>query len=202
MAVGGLIRKGDRVDLLASMFVNVIDPDAASDSGAPIKGGPVTGLSTKIMLSDLEVLAHTDATPIYVLKMDAHQAEEIAYLQNQNPYFRGFSLTMRARGDSRVLPRDGYGVTGDRILLKYGFPLEQAIMGDRYPQPSAEPVALDRTPAPASSAAPIQPDPSVVPSPVAPAPSAVAPAGSEPPTASPAPAASITPRSPAASPAA
>ena len=30
---------------------------------------------------------------MYVLKVDAHQAEEIAYLQGQNPYFRGFALT-------------------------------------------------------------------------------------------------------------
>jgi Flp pilus assembly protein CpaB len=182
-AVGGLVKPGDRVDLLASMFVNVIDPEAAAQEGAPVKGGPVTGLSTKIMLTDLEVLAHPAETTTYVLKVDAHQAEEIAYLQGQNPYFRGFALSMRAPGDGRILPRDGYGVTGDRILLKYGFPLEQAIMGDRYPQPSAEPVVLDPTPAPPVEAT-AQPT-------LAPAPSSV-PAGS--------PAASVAPdASPAAS---
>lgn len=180
-AVGGLVQAGDRVDLLASMFVNVIDPEAAAQDGAPVKGGPVTGLSTKIMLTDLEVLAHPVETTTYVLKVDAHQAEEIAYLQGQNPYFRGFALTMRAPGDGRVLPRDGYGVTGDRILLKYGFPLEQAIMGDRYPQPSAEPVVLDPTPAP---------EPEVTPAPtLAPLPTA-SPTGSMGPVASPEPAAS------------
>ena len=42
-------------------------------------------------------------------------------------------------------------MTGDRILLKYGFPLEQAILGDRYPQPSAEPVVLDPSAAPVAS---------------------------------------------------
>lgn len=151
-AVGGLLVPGQRVDLMASMFINVIDPNAAAAEGAPITGGPVTGLSTKVFLTDLEILAHTPATTLYVLKVDAHQAEEITYLQNQNPYFRGFALSLRADGDSRILPRDGYGVTGDRILLKYGFPLEQAIMGDRYPQPSAEPVVLDPTPAPVASA--------------------------------------------------
>jgi Flp pilus assembly protein CpaB len=180
-AVGGLVQAGDRVDLLASMFVNVIDPQAAAQDGAPVKGGPVTGLSTKIMLTDLEVLAHPLETTTYVLKVDAHQAEEIAYLQGQNPYFRGFALTMRAPGDGRILPRDGYGVTGDRILLKYGFPLEQAIMGDRYPQPSAEPVVLDATPAP---------EPEVTPPPtLAPVPSP-SPAASMGPDASPEPAAS------------
>lgn len=153
-AVGGLLVPGQRVDLMASMFINVIDPNAAADAGAPITGGPVTGLSTKVLLTDLEILAHTPATTLYVLKVDAHQAEEITYLQNQNPYFRGFAVSLRSDGDSRILPRDGYGVTGDRILLKYGFPLEQAIMGDRYPQPSAEPVVLDPTPAPVSSATP------------------------------------------------
>ena len=178
-AVGGLIQAGQRVDVMASLFINVLDPEAAAGEGAPITGGPVTGLSTKVVLTDLEVLAHTPLTTLYVLKVDAHQAEEIAYLQNQNPYFRGFALSLRADGDNRILPRDGYGVTGDRILLKYGFPLEQAILGDRYPQPSAEPVVLDPTPAPVPSALPDAssiPELSGSPAPVAsPGPSAPAP---------------------------
>lgn len=185
-AVGGLLKPGQRVDLLASLFINVIDPEAAQEAGTLIDGGPVSGLSTKVVLTDLEILAHTDLEQVYVLKVDAHQGEEIAYLQNQNPYFRGFSLMLRADGDVRVLPRDGYGVTGDRILLKYGFPLEQAIMGDRYPQPSAEPVVLDPTPAPIASATPMAPpfaDPSPLPSTV---PASDAPPPSAAPEASPA----------------
>lgn len=167
-AVGGMLQAGQRIDLLASLFINVIDPAALEESGTAAGGGPVTGLSTKILLSDIELLAHVPATTLYVLKVDAHQAEEIAYLQNQNPYFRGFALSLRADGDARTLPRDGYGVTGDRVLLKYGFPLEQAILGDRYPQPSAEPVAPDRTPAPAPTVEPVaSPVPGTSPAPSA-----------------------------------
>jgi len=191
-AVGGLIQAGQRVDLMASLFINVLDPQAAAGDGASITAGPVTGLSTKIVLTDVEVLAHTAATTLYVLKVDAHQAEEIAYLQNQNPYFRGFALSLRADGDSRVLPRDGYGVTGDRILLKYGFPLEQAILGDRYPQPSAEPVMLDATPVPAASSDPeasLAPAPSQSAAPVA----SPVPAALTVPAATPAPSGSVAP---------
>lgn len=184
-AVGGLIKPGQRVDLVASLFINVIDPAAAEEAGALVDGGPVSGLSTKVVLTDLEVLAHPDATSLYVLKVDAHQGEEIAYLQNQNPYFRGFSLMLRAETDGRILPRDGYGVTGDRLLLKYGFPLEQAILGDRYPQPSPEPVVLDPTPAPPAATA--------SPTPAATAEASLAPVG----TRSPAPASPLP--SPAAS---
>lgn len=185
-AVGGLLVPGQRVDLMASMFINVLNPDAGGDSGAPVTGGPVTGLSTKVFLTDLEILAHTPATTLYVLKVDAHEAEEITYLQNQNPYFRGFALSLRAEGDSRILPRDGYGVTGDRILLKYGFPLEQAIMGDRYPQPSAEPVVLDPTPAPIPVA-------SAAPAPTPPPSASPVPTGTPAPAATPGPAASEAP---------
>ncbi|MFN8621775.1 MAG: RcpC/CpaB family pilus assembly protein [Chloroflexota bacterium] len=182
-AVGGLLKPGQHVDLVASMLINVVDPNAGGDgNGKVAKPGPVPGLSAKVTITDAEILAHTDLTTVYVLKVDAHQGEEIAFLQNQNPYFRGFSMMLRAPSDDRVLPRDGYGVTGDRVLLKYGFPLEQAIIGDRYPQPSPEPVALDATPAPAEPAASIEPS-------MAPAPSEV-PEASPVPVASPAPAAS------------
>ena len=192
-AVGGLLVPGERVDLMASMFVNVVDPNANADNGGPVKGGPVTGLSTKVMMTDLELLAHPAESTLYVLKVDAHQAEEITYLQNQNPYFRGFAVSLRADGDSRTLPRDGYGVTGDRILLKYGFPLEQAIMGDRYPQPSPEPVVLDPTPAPVAAPTPMaSPMPSAAPTPVA-STGPVAPASSPSPAASASPAASTNP---------
>jgi Flp pilus assembly protein CpaB len=131
-AVGGLLQPGQHVDLVASMLINVVDPNAGGDgSHKVVKPGPVAGLSAKVTVTNAQVLAHTPGTTQYVLRVDAHQGEEIAFLQNQNPYFRGFSLMLRAPGDSRVLPRDGYGVTGDRVLLKYGFPLEQAILGDR-----------------------------------------------------------------------
>jgi Flp pilus assembly protein CpaB len=190
-AVGGLLQPGQRVDLVASMLINVVDPNAGGDgSNKVVKPGPVAGLSAKITVTDAQVLAHTPGTTQYVLRVDAHQGEEIAFLQNQNPYFRGFALMLRAPGDSRVLPRDGYGVTGDRMLLKYGFPLEQAILGDRYPQPSPEPVILDATPAPAGSPAPE----------VSPAPDAsLAPEASVAPEVSPAPESSPAPdASPAA----
>ncbi len=151
-AVGGLVTPGQRIDLIASMYINVVS-DATDPEAAP-RPGPVGGMSAKVVLTDLEVLAVVPESSMYVLKVDAHQAEEIAFLQNQNPSFRGFSLMLRPDGDTRVLPRDGYGTTGDRILLKYAFPLEQAIIGDRYPQPSAEPVVLDPTPPPATPRAP------------------------------------------------
>ena len=91
--MGGLLQAGQRVDLLASLFINVRRPGRGRGDGAPVTADPSPGLSTKVVLTDLEVLAHTRGRRLYVLKVDAHQAEEIAYLQNQNPYFRGFALS-------------------------------------------------------------------------------------------------------------
>jgi Flp pilus assembly protein CpaB len=134
-AVGGRIEVGQHVDLIATMQVNVIsrNPDG-SVTGAPSSQGYYSDKSTKIAWENVEVLANDGEGDIYVLKVDLHQAEEIA--QVQDAASAGFTIALRPDGDDRQLVRDGYGETVNRLIEQYRFPLPQVIPIDGYPQPS------------------------------------------------------------------
>ena len=121
---------------------------------------------------------HPEAEALYVLKVDLHQAEELAVLQTSAS---AFSFALRPEGDNRIIDRTGYGQTINRVLERYLFPLEQILQIDRYPKPAPEIV-------PEGSPTVMWPDPNpaLLPSP-APSPlpgESPAPAGSPQPSAS------------------
>lgn len=177
-AVGGMVGAGQHIDLIATVPVTVQVED---DNGQFVEGTTLDGYtssdSTKVSLTDIEVLSREIDSDLYVLKVDLHQAEQLAVLQNAAS---SFSMALRPEGDNRILDRTGYGETINRVLERYLFPLEQILQIDRYPKsdteivPEGSPTALWPDPDPAAVASPA---PSLVPgvSPAAsPAPSAAA----------------------------
>jgi Flp pilus assembly protein CpaB len=133
--VGGRIDVGQHIDLIATMQVNVMarNPDGTL-TGAPSSQGYYSDKSTKITWENVEVLAHDGEGDLYVLKVDLHQAEEIA--QAQDASSDGFTIALRPDEDNRQLDRSGYGETVNRLIEQYRFPLPQIIPLDGYPQPS------------------------------------------------------------------
>jgi pilus assembly protein CpaB len=135
-AVGGLVTPGQRVDLIATVAIEIRTED---ENGQLVEGttldGYYTNESTKVVMTDVEVLSQEPDSDIYVLKVDLHQAEEIAVLQAKGA---AMNLALRPQGDNRVIDRDGYGETVNRVVEEYLFPLPRVIQVDRYPKPEAE----------------------------------------------------------------
>ncbi len=86
-AVGGEIKAGDHVDLFVSVQINVLVQDPTTgeytQTDTANADGFQTGVSTKITFQDLEVLKSTPDDNMYVLKVDLHQAEQIAHIADE-----------------------------------------------------------------------------------------------------------------------
>ena len=136
-AVGGLIVAGDHVDVFATLEIKIYDVDGQLSEGALPPEGYYSGLTTKVTWTNLEVLSVDVEQTLYVLKVDEHQAEEIAHVQGSGA--NSFTLSLRPEADSRELDRSGYGETTNRILEQYNFPVPQIIDLGTYPQPAPQP---------------------------------------------------------------
>ena len=162
-AVGGQVKSGDRVDLFATMEIQIFDETGTSTDVALLPEGYFTGFTTKVTWINLEVLRADSTNEMYVIRVDEHQAEEIAHIQGSGGD-NSFTMSLRAQADARDLDRSGYGETTNRILEQYNYPIPQIIDIDAYPQPSPQPppftpgggpapsspVPVQGTPAPAS----------------------------------------------------
>jgi Flp pilus assembly protein CpaB len=152
-AVGGLVSPGQHVDIIASVPIAIKIED---ENGQMVEGTTLDGYysdaSTKITLADVEVLTKVPETNVFVLKVDLHQAEELAALSTAQ-----FDLALRPPSDNRVVDRTGYGETLNRVIEQYGYALPRVIQVDRYPQPQEEVV-------PEGSPTVAWPDPEPVPS--------------------------------------
>lgn len=164
-AVGGAIMVGQRVDLLVSVdiAIKVLDEDG-NWVDQPTVDGFLTGKSTRIAVKDLEVLDARPEENIYVLKVDAHQAEEIYHVASVAP--GAFSLALRADGDTRPIELDGYGETTDRLVMEYLFPVPRLLdlveltNGEALPPDAQPPVPAAPTPEPEpEQPGPVQPEP-------------------------------------------
>jgi Flp pilus assembly protein CpaB len=128
-AVGGEIKAGQRVDLIITVeFDQAVSLDeegnwVQQDVATP--EGLTNGKSTKLTFQDLEILKAVPEENIYVLKVDLHQAEQISHVAQENP--DAFSLTLRPEQDTRLANSDEYGTTGDRIIMRYVYPLPQLV---------------------------------------------------------------------------
>ncbi len=147
-AVAGKVEAGQRVDVIASIKIRILveDPTGALVDGTTDEGF-TSGMSTKVVFQDIEVLAAEPDAGAYVLKAELHQAEEMMALVAEDSSPVTFSFVLRPEGDNRVVDRDGYGETLDRILNRYGNPLPQVIDIDRYPRIPER--TLEETPSPA-----------------------------------------------------
>ncbi len=168
-AVAGTIMAGERVDLFASVRieVRVVDP-AGNYVDKPTVDGFQTGDSTKITFQDLEVLEAEPDDGLYVLKVDLHQAEQINHVAKVAP--GSFSLALRPDADTRQANPADYGETNDSIIMKYLYRVPQLLDVTTLTQ-NQQPV----TPVTGPGSSPLpgtSPAPGTSPLPSAPAPSA------------------------------
>lgn len=136
-AVGGMITEGDHIDLFATIQIRIYDAEGALSEDALPPEGYYSDYTTKVTWENLEVLAVDNDNSLYMVKVDQHQAEEIAHVQGSGA--NAFSMSLRPSADTRPLPRGEYGETTNRLIEQYNFPIPQIIdLGD-YPQPSPQP---------------------------------------------------------------
>jgi Flp pilus assembly protein CpaB len=159
-AVGGEITNGQHVDLIISVDIQLFSVDSEGNYqnvDTATTEGLVPGMSTKITLQDVQVLKADPDNEMYILRVDLHQAEQIAHVTEQAP--DAFSLALRPDEDTRVADADYYGVTTDRFTAQYLFPVP--LLGDLGPR-----IGLPLTsPAPGSPGPVTSPAPSGSPSP-------------------------------------
>ena len=114
LAVGGLLKPGQTVDVFVTAVVNV-PVDLALD------GKYYSDRSTKITYQDMQILARE--SEFYVLRASLAVAEEIAHLQAAGT--STFSLALRPDIDTRVVDVSALGETTNRIITKYGLPIPE-----------------------------------------------------------------------------
>ncbi len=127
-AVGGEITSGQHIDLIVSVDIQVlaIDPEGNYQViETATQEGLQSGKSTKITFQDLEVLKADAAEGMYILKVDLHQAEQIAHIIQQAP--DSFAIVLRPDTDTRTADHVEYGVTTDRLVMTYLYPVPQLI---------------------------------------------------------------------------
>jgi Flp pilus assembly protein CpaB len=148
LALGGMLTVGQTVDVFVTAVVNVNDPT----------GQYIPDRSTKITYQDVVILARTGS--FYIIRSSLVVAEELAHLQATGA--ATFSLALRPVEDQRQVDASALGETTNRIILKYGLPIPEAIFPGPTPAASTPPPAVSPGPSDIPSAAP-----SVAPSPVA-----------------------------------
>jgi Flp pilus assembly protein CpaB len=148
LALGGMLTVGQTVDVFVTAVVNVNDPT----------GQYIPDRSTKITYQDVVILARTGS--FYIIRSSLVVAEELAHLQATGA--ATFSLALRPVEDQRLVDASALGETTNRIILKYGLPIPEAIFPGPTPAASTPPPAVSPGPSDIPSAAP-----SVAPSPVA-----------------------------------
>ncbi len=118
-AVGGVLEKGDVVDI---MYVFSFDPAQKLRSPAPGTTAAPYAADTvaKIVLGPVQILAR-QAT-VYTIRVDAALAEQIAYVQAAGG---GLQLLLRAPTDARAV--DTKGATFSDVFTKFKFPVPEKI---------------------------------------------------------------------------
>jgi Flp pilus assembly protein CpaB len=127
-AVGGQIKAGEHVDLFVSVDIKVMMVDPNGDYqvvDTADQNGLQSGKSTKITYQDVEVLKADPDASMYVLKVDLHQAEQIYHVVQEAP--DSFSLALRPDADTRIADSSQYGVTTDRLVMTYLYPVPQLV---------------------------------------------------------------------------
>lgn len=154
LAVGGLLKVGQSVDVFVTVVVSVPADLAAEGRYIPER-------STKITYQDMVILARESA--FYIVRASLPVAEEIAHLQATGN--ATFSLALRPDEDTRLADATVLGQTTNRIIERYGLPIPEAYPAGTgplqtpvptpSPTPSPTPTPSDgATPTPSASPAP------------------------------------------------
>lgn len=166
-AVGGEIEDGQHVDLLVSVTFELMSLDAEGNYQrveTADQDGLRSGPSTKISFQDLEVLKADPESNLYILKVDLHQAEQIAHIVQIAP--DAFSLALRPEEDTRVADHTDYGTTTDSLIMTYFYRVPELVDILQLLEQNGQLDDPTTTPAPASPAPePTPPAESPAPSP-------------------------------------
>jgi Flp pilus assembly protein CpaB len=138
LAVGGLLKAGQTVDIFVTAVVTVPTDLAA-------KGKYVTERSTKITYQNVLLLAREDV--FYIIRASLPVAEEIAHLQAVGS--ATFSFALRPDTDQRPVDASKLGETTNRIIAKYGLPIPET-----YPAGAGQVATPAPSPSPTLSASP------------------------------------------------
>lgn len=143
LAVGGLLKQGETVDVFMSAVVN-----------APASAAPgtdfITERSTKIVYQDLLILAREQ--DYYIVRAPVAVAEEILHMQAAGT--TTFSMALRPDVDQRAVDATKLGTTTNRIIEKYGLPIPQALDFRALGGAPRSTVAPPPTPSPVPSPVP------------------------------------------------
>ena len=149
LAVGGLLKAGQTVDVFVTAIVTV--PTELVESGKYM-----TDRSTKITYQNVLILAREGA--FYIIRASLPVAEEISHLQAVGS--ATFSMALRPDTDLRPVDASKLGETTNRIIEKYGLPIPETYpsgFGPAVtPAPTASPSASPSpSPSPSDRAGPI-----------------------------------------------
>jgi Flp pilus assembly protein CpaB len=137
MAVGGLLKAGQSVDVFVTVVVSVPADLAAA-------GRFYADRATKVTYQDMVILARSGA--FYIVRAPLDVAEEIAHLQATGN--ATFGLALRPDEDTRTTDASAFGETTNRIIEKYGVPVPEVFPAGRGPLQTPVPLT---TPAPSPS---------------------------------------------------
>jgi Flp pilus assembly protein CpaB len=149
LAVGGILKAGETVDVFATAVVTV-PPDIAAG------GRYTTDRSTKIIYQNVLLLARKGS--FYIVKASIGMAEELSHLQAIGTVT--LSMALRPDIDQRAVDASLLGETTNRIIQKYGLPVPETYPRGNQPLPtlpplpSATPFPTPPSPTPSGSAAP------------------------------------------------
>lgn len=148
LAVGGVLKAGETVDIFATAVVNV-PPDIA------LKGRYTTDRSTKIVYQNMLILARKDA--FYIVRASLPIAEELTHLAAIGNVT--LSMALRPDIDQRPVDASKLGETTNRIIQKYGLPIPENYPLGNAPLPSQPPLSSP-TPIPTATPTSASPAPS------------------------------------------
>jgi hypothetical protein len=125
------------------------DPDHAG----PLLGEVYSAPTTKVTLTNIEVLSTNTDDSLYVLKVDEAQAEQIAHVQSSGD--NQFTLSLRPQADTRPLDPAQYGQTTNTLIQIFGFkiPVMINVAASASPGPTLSPIPSG-TPLPSPSPTP------------------------------------------------
>jgi Flp pilus assembly protein CpaB len=149
LAVGGVLKAGETVDVFVTAVVQV-PPDIA------LSGRYTTDRSTKIVYQNVLILARSGQ--FYIVKASLPMAEELSHLEAVGT--ATLSMVLRPDVDQREVDASALGETTNRIIQKYGLPIPENYPRGNAPLPSQPPLASPTaipSPAPGASGAAASP---------------------------------------------
>ncbi|MGZ8567618.1 MAG: Flp pilus assembly protein CpaB [Actinomycetota bacterium] len=153
LAVGGLLKVGQSVDVFVTVVVSV--------PGDLATKGYYSDRSTKITYQDMVILARESA--FYVVRAPLPIAEEIAHLQATGN--ATFSLALRPDEDTRLVDASTLGETTNLIIERYGLPVPEVFPAGTGPVQTPQPPPTASPSEAAAEAEASDPSPSTAPAP-------------------------------------